>query len=126
MRRFWHPHHFASFTGRLQLAGPDLENSTAELAIDPASIDTSNPDRDAHLRSADFFDTGRFPKMRFGNSSVRRESTDTFTVTGELTMKGTARPVELHLTLLGSAVDPYGQFRLGFTAPAPSAAATGD
>lgn len=106
---------FTSFTGRVALAGADLERSAVEVTIDPASIQTNNPDRDAHLRSADFFAVERYPTMTFHGTGVRRGGDDRFTVTGDLTIKDITRPVELELTFQGSATDPYGQHRLGFT-----------
>jgi polyisoprenoid-binding protein YceI len=107
--------HFASFTGRINLAGIDLERSTAEMRIDPASIQTSNPDRDAHLRSADFFDVDRYPTMIFRSTGVRREGEGRFAAVGDLTIKDITRPVDLQLSFRGSATDPYGQLRAGFT-----------
>jgi polyisoprenoid-binding protein YceI len=106
---------FTAFTGRIILAGNDLERAGAELSIDAASIDTGNPDRDAHLRSADFFDADRYPAITFRSLRVRHESGDRFTATGELTVKNVTRPVDLLMTLLGTATDPYGQLRLGLT-----------
>jgi polyisoprenoid-binding protein YceI len=107
--------HFASFTGRIDLPGNDLERSTAEVMIDPASIQTSNPDRDAHLRSADFFDVDRYPTMSFRSTRVRREGDGRFAVVGDLTIKDITRLVDLQLSFQGSATDPYGQLRAGFT-----------
>ena len=106
---------FTVFSGRIDLSGDDLERTTVELTIDPASIQTNNSDRDAHLRSTDFFDVERYPTMTFRGSSIRRDIDDRFALTGDLTIKNITRPVSLDFTFLGSATDPYGQLRLGFT-----------
>lgn len=106
---------FTLFSGRIDLSGDDLEGTAIELTVDPASIQTNNSDRDAHLRSTDFFDVERYPTMTFRSSRVRRASDDHFAVTGDLTIKGMTRAVSLEFTFLGSATDPYGQLRLGFT-----------
>jgi len=106
---------FTSFSGSIDLAGDDFEQSTVELTIDTASIQTNNSDRDAHLRSADFFDVERYPTMTFRGTRFRRIGDDCFAVTGDLTIKNITRPVNLDFTFLGSATDPYGQLRLGFT-----------
>jgi polyisoprenoid-binding protein YceI len=106
---------FTAFTGRITLAGDDLEQAGAELTIDPASINTGNTDRDAHLRSADFFDVDRYPTIAFRSRRLQHDFADRFAVTGDLTIKGITRPVDLLLTLLGTATDPYGQLRLALT-----------
>jgi len=106
---------FTLFSGRIELAGDDLDRSTVEMTIDPASVQTNNSDRDAHLCSADFFDVERHPTMTFHGRSFRRDGDDHFAVTGDLTIKQVTRPVSLEFTFQGSATDPYGQLRLGFT-----------
>jgi polyisoprenoid-binding protein YceI len=106
---------FATFAGTITLAGGDLARAGAELTIEAGGITTGHPDRDAHLRSADFFDVDRYPTITFRSTSVRHESGDRFTATGDLTIKDITRPVDLRMTLLGTAVDPYGQVRLGLT-----------
>lgn len=106
---------FTSYCGVINLVGADLERSTVELVIDTASISTNNSDRDAHLRSVDFFDVERCPTMTFRSTSVQRHGDDQFTVCGELTIKNITRPVDLQFTFLGIATNPYGQVSLGFT-----------
>jgi polyisoprenoid-binding protein YceI len=80
-----------------------------------ASIDTGNPDRDAHIRSADFLSVDHFPTMTY--KSIRlTESGNTYMLDGELTLKGVTRLVPLTLELGGFGPDPYGGTRAGFTA----------
>jgi polyisoprenoid-binding protein YceI len=107
--------HFAAFTGHIDIPATAPEQAVAELDIDPASIETSNPDRDAHLRSPDFLDVDRYPTMTFRSTSARRAEGDQYVVGGDLTIRGVARHVELTMTVTGVATDPYGQLRLGLT-----------
>jgi polyisoprenoid-binding protein YceI len=95
----------------------DVENPAAsqlELTIQAASIDTSNADRDAHLRSNDFFDMESHPEIRFVSTSVDTVGPDRYRVTGDLTIKGVTKPVTVDFDYTGTAVDPYGNQRVGF------------
>ena len=83
------------------------------LTIDAASIRTNNADRDAHLRSGDFFDVERYPTITFESTHVKPWVDRRYRVTGDLTMKAITRPVELDLIYQGDCVDPYGQLRVG-------------
>ncbi len=105
---------FDSYEGRLHLDGSDPTRCSVALTIDAASIRTNNPDRDAHLVSADFFDVERYPTITFESTGVADVGDNRYRVTGDLTIKGITRPVELDLTYHGSCVDPYRQFRVGF------------
>ena len=105
---------FDSFDGRLHLDASDPTRCSVALTVDAASIRTNNPDRDAHLRSGDFFDVERFPTMTFESTALTPLGDRRYRVTGDFTMKGISRPVELDLTFTGSCIDPYGQLRLGF------------
>ncbi len=109
---------FGQVEGRIARAddGADWEVS---VNIDVASIDTRVDQRDAHLRSADFFDAENHPKLTFRASDVKGEFSgagDTFRLVGDLTIRGTTRPVELDVTYNGSARDPWGGDRLSFDA----------
>ena len=89
------------------------ENSHVQLVIQAASIDTRNADRDAHLRSNDFFDMDQYPQITFRSSSVEQAGEGEYRVTGELTIKGVTRPVTVDFDYTGVAVDPFGNQRLG-------------
>jgi len=94
----------------------DADNPTRshlELTIQAASIDTRNADRDAHLRSNDFFDMESHPEIRFVSTSVEAAGDNRFRVTGDLTMKGVTKPITVELEYAGSAVDPFGNTRIG-------------
>jgi polyisoprenoid-binding protein YceI len=106
---------FLRFSGHGVLAGSDLAGSSVHVTVDAASIETYQGDRDAHLRSADFFDIERHPAITFDSKAVRRISGDRVAITGDLTIKGLTRPIELEFTYHGAGTDPYGQLRLGFT-----------
>src|SRR5690606_14961002 len=88
--------------------------SWAEVVIKAASIDTRNADRDAHLRSNDFFDMETYPEIRFRTTAVEPKDETHYLVTGDLTIKGVTKPVTIELEYTGSAVDPFGNHRVGF------------
>ncbi len=96
--------YFREFSGELVTA-----------AIDLGSIDTRQEQRDAHIRSADFFDVDNHPQMTFRSTSVRTDGADWF-VEGDLSLKGITRPVTLALELNGFGADAYGGYRAGFSA----------
>lgn len=89
------------------------ERSQLSVTIQVASIDTRNADRDAHLRSNDFFDMAQFPTITFRSTSVSALDSDTYRVAGELTIKGVTKAIALDLELTGTAIDPWNNTRLG-------------
>jgi polyisoprenoid-binding protein YceI len=93
--------------------GDELSDSRAEVVIATASVSTGAPDRDAHLRSADFFDVEAYPDIRFVSTSF-----DGQTLVGDLTIKGTTHPVALDVEFGGVAVDPWGNEKAAFEASA--------
>lgn len=105
---------FGAFEGTLNLDGSDPARSTASIDADIASIDTGIADRDAHLRSADFFDAETFPKMTFRSTSAEQLGGDTYRITGDLTIRDVTRPLSVVLEFQGSATDVYGNERVGF------------
>ncbi len=105
---------FNEFAGSGWFDADDPTNSRLELAIQAASIDTRNPDRDGHLRSNDFFDMEAYPEITFASTAVERVNDEDFRVTGDLTIKGVTKPVTVDLTFEGAAVDPYQNQRIGF------------
>jgi polyisoprenoid-binding protein YceI len=94
----------------------DFGRASLDVVIDAASIDTGVADRDAHLRSADFFDVERYPEITFKSSEVSRAASDRLRVAGALTIKGVARDVVLDVEVLGLAKDPWGNERAAFSA----------
>jgi|HubBroStandDraft_1064217.scaffolds.fasta_scaffold03801_5 polyisoprenoid-binding protein YceI len=108
---------FTKWTGTIDLDEQDFSRSRLDVAIDVASVDTHEPQRDAHLRSGDFFEVDKHPQMTFHSTRVEPRGQDRLTVTGELTLRGTTREVVLDVERSGVvAKDPWGKRRAGFTA----------
>lgn len=105
---------FTDFEGTVAYNAAQPELSSVQFAIQAASIDTSEPNRDAHLRSADFFDVETYPTLTFTSTSVAPAGTSGFAVTGTLSMHGVAREIRLPVTFHGFATDPWGNERAGF------------
>ncbi|MGI9009484.1 MAG: YceI family protein [Streptosporangiaceae bacterium] len=107
---------FATFSGQLVTAG-DLLSSSVTAEIELSSIETGAEQRDAHLRSPDFFDTEKHPLMTYRSTGIRADGGD-YIVDGELSLKGVTKDVPLKLELNGFGPDAYGGTRAGFTATA--------
>ncbi|MHB1508695.1 MAG: YceI family protein [Acidimicrobiales bacterium] len=105
---------FTKYEVELVTADNPLDSSVS-ATIELDSIDTGAPDRDNHLRSADFFEVEKYPTMTYESRGVR-QSGDRFILDGDLTLKGRTRPVSLELELGGFGPDPYGGTRAGFSA----------
>ena len=105
---------FTAFSGSVSFDEDEPQRSSVAIEIDAASIDTGTPDRDAHLRSADFFDVAAYPTLTFVSSRVAPKRDGEFNVTGTLTIHGVAREVTLPVTYLGRTKDPWGNERVGF------------
>ncbi|HET6793515.1 MAG TPA: YceI family protein [Acidimicrobiales bacterium] len=104
---------FNEVEGKGWFDADDPTKSHLEVTIKATSIDTGNADRDAHLRGNDFFDMETYPEIRFVSTSVEPAGDDRYRVTGDLTIKGTTKPVTVDFELTGTAVDPFGNRRLG-------------
>jgi polyisoprenoid-binding protein YceI len=107
---------FNTFSGEI-VTGEQPGGSSVTAEIDLASIITGNEQRDAHIRSADFFEVETYPTMTYRSTGVREEDGD-YVLDGELTLKGVTRSVPLRLELNGFGPDPFGGTRAGFTATA--------
>ncbi len=104
---------FNEFEGTGSFDAENPANSHLQLTIQAASIDTRNADRDGHLRSNDFFDMETYPQITFASTGVEQTDDDEFRVTGDLTIKGVTKPVTIDFEYSGTAVDPYGNTRIG-------------
>jgi len=105
---------FTGFSGAITV-GDDALTSSVTASVDMNSIDTRDANRDAHLRSADFFHVEDHPTMTYRSTSVRPDG-DNYVVDGELTLHGVTRPVPLDLEFNGVSADPWGGTRAGFSA----------
>lgn len=106
---------FAAFAGRITVADPP-EQSSVEVTLDAASIDTGDDKRDDHLRSPDFLDTDTHPTLGFRSTSVEVIDDERLRVSGDLTVRGVTRPVTLDTTFDGTFADPWGNSRIGLSA----------
>jgi polyisoprenoid-binding protein YceI len=88
--------------------GETLEDSGLDVDIDVASVNTQDEKRDAHLRSADFFEADRFPKMSFRSTRIEPSGEGRYAVSGELTIRDVTRPLTLDVEYLGTAKTPWG------------------
>ena len=104
---------FTDFDGTAHVDAETPGNSRVNLTIRTASINTASADRDGHLRSGDFFDTDSHPEITFVSTDVQRDGAD-WTITGDLTIKGITRSVTIPFEENGTAVDPFGNTRIGF------------
>jgi polyisoprenoid-binding protein YceI len=104
---------FKEFEGTAHADTANPAASKVELTIKADSIDTGVADRDAHLRSADFFETESHPEITFTSTGVERDGDD-WTITGDLTINGTTKSIAVEFESTGSARDPFGNVRIGF------------
>ena len=107
---------FTKWSGTAKLDESDLSKSSIEVSIDVASIDTHEEKRDGHLKSADFFDVENHPQMTFRGTGIEAKGQGKLALTGDLTIRGTTRPVTLEVEELGRGKDPWGNERVGFAA----------
>ena len=108
--------HFTKWTATLELDDKDPARSSVTASIDAATIDTREAQRDGHLRSADFLDAEKFPKIEYKSRRVERSGSKKYTVTGDLTIRGVTHEVALDVEELGRGKDPWGNERLAFVA----------
>ncbi len=106
---------FSSFAGTIHIA-EDPKESSVEATIDTASLDTGDPNRDAHVRSADFLDVERYPTITFRAQGPVQTYGTRFTLTGDLTVKGVTRPITLEGEYIGAMSDARMGTRLGLSA----------
>ncbi len=104
---------FHEFSGTAHVDTANPAASKVDLTITAASVSTGNADRDGHLQSNDFFGAQDNPQITFSSTDVSRDGA-TWTITGDLTIKGTTKPVTIDFDEVGSAQDPFGNTRVGF------------
>jgi polyisoprenoid-binding protein YceI len=108
---------FPSVSGSITIADNPVDSSV-EVSIDAAGVDTGDEKRDGHLRSPDFFDVEQFPAISYRSTRVTPVASGHFEVDGELTVRGITKPVQLQVTFEGALTDPWGNIRGGFAASA--------
>lgn len=106
---------FTDYAGSFTI-DPENVNNAANVVIQATSIDTGNADRDGHVRTGDFFEVEKYPEITFVATDAKVTGDNEGVLTGDLTIKGNTRPVELALEFNGSTTDPYGLKRAGFHA----------
>jgi polyisoprenoid-binding protein YceI len=107
---------FGKTAGTIRIDDADIGRSSVEATIDATTISTRNADRDAHLRSPDFFDVANHPTATFRSTRVEKAGKDGLKVTGDLTLRGVTRPVVLDVTLSPEVKGMRGETRRGFAA----------
>src|SRR5437899_576049 len=98
---------FTKWTGSLEIDDADPSRSRAEVTIDAASVDTKEEKRDAHLRSADFFDVEKFPQLTFRSTKATKKGDNEYELVGDLTIHGVTKPVVLEVEGGGEVKDPW-------------------
>lgn len=107
---------FNRYDGTLNLDLEHPERSVIEGTIEAESLDTNEPNRDTHLRSADFFDVENHPQLTFRSTRIEPQGGDRYRVVGDLTIRGTTNEVVLDVVNEGQTQDPWGNQRIGFSA----------
>ena len=108
--------HLGPVTGTVFIDEQDLARSRVDVTIDARGIDSREPKRDEHLRSADFLDVATHPTLEFRSTGLTHKRGEKFVLTGDLTIRGVTRPVELDLEFDGVARSPFGKDVIAFTA----------
>ena len=106
---------FHNFEAKIEADPYDLTTANIQFSIDVASIDTRNNDRDAHLRSGDFFDVEKYPKIEFQATNIVKKRDGEYDVTGNLTIRGVTRQETFSVTFEGAGKDPWGNEKVGFS-----------
>lgn len=104
---------FKTFDGSLESENEDFQDSSIEFTLDVNSIDTNQEQRDVHLKSADFFDVEKFPRISFKSTTFVKDGED-YVLTGDLTIKDVTKQVKLNVEYGGAATDFYGNDKAGF------------
>lgn len=105
---------FKAIDGTVEATKADFQDSKISLTIDAKSVNTEVDDRDKHLKSADFFDTEKFPQLKFVSKSFKKVKGNKYKLVGDLTIKDVTKQVSLDVTFKGAAKDPWGNEKAGF------------
>lgn len=105
---------FNDFSGNFTYDEERPEASRVEVTINTASIDSNHAERDRHLRNEDFLHVSRYPQARFVSTAFKPTGTDSAILTGQLTLRGVTREIEIEVDKIGQGTDPWGGYRAGF------------
>lgn len=105
---------FTKFDATLTADNEDFTDAKINFEADVDSVNTSNEQRDGHLKSPDFFNVAEFPKLSFVSTGLTKKDSENYQLTGNLTLHGETKPVTLDVEYGGTVVDPYGQTKAGF------------
>ena len=106
---------FKKFESKVETEGDDLTTADVTFSADIDSISTNNEQRDGHLKSPDFFDAATYTQLVFESTSMEKTGDDTYTLHGNLTMRGVTNTIALDVEFGGIIKDPFGYNRAGFT-----------
>ncbi|TXH67407.1 MAG: YceI family protein [Thiothrix sp.] len=114
---------FNDFSGNFSYDEAKPETAKVEVSVKTTSVDTNHAERDKHIRSKDFFEVEKFPEAKFVSTAYKPNGDGTGTLTGDLTLKGVTKPLEVKVHEIGAGKDPWGGFRRGFEGTAKFALA---
>lgn len=106
---------FSKIAAQAETEEDDFSNAKVSFSAETASINTNNEQRDGHLKSADFFESEKFPNIKFESTKMEKNGDDKFTMHGNLTIKDVTKPVKLNVEFAGIQKDPYGNTKAGFS-----------
>lgn len=106
--------YFGKYDATIVSSSDDFTDAKITFEADVASITTKNADRDAHLQAEDFFHAAQYPKITFESTSIKKIDSENLKVSGNLTLRGVTKPVELDVEYSEIVKDPYGQIKAGF------------
>ena len=112
----WVEGRFKDFKGVIHFDDSDVAKSSVQFTAQVGSIDTGVEPRDAHLRTADFFDVAKYPELNFESTRVERKGKDNYVLHGDFTLRGVTKQVQLPFTVTGAIKDPWGNTRFGISA----------
>jgi polyisoprenoid-binding protein YceI len=112
----WVEGRFKDFNGVINYNAQDVTKSTVEFTAKIGSVDTGVDQRNAHLRTADFFDVANYPEMKFVSTKIEKNGKDKYVLHGSLTMKGVTKQIEFPFAMTGAIKDPFGNMRFGIEA----------
>ncbi|QHS61340.1 YceI family protein [Chitinophaga agri] len=106
--------YFGKYDGTVESSSDDFTDAKISFEADVDSITTKNEQRDQHLQAEDFFHAAQYPKITFVSTGVKKVDDENYKITGDLTLRGVTKPVELAVEFSGIVKDPYGQTKAGF------------